>query len=206
MLKARTNNSLSSNGCHFQVLTIIQQFNSNVCFEQISRVPIHLPIYIYVSIYLSIYYQSTYLCCILLDHRMQIRNLKTVSFLKDLVSWAQNMMMSMMCFQTTACIKLFSSLLITYEVDLKRYWYCFCEKHLLVLVNSASYFPKGTLQWERFLAEVCQKCCQSVKSAKVSLVPFQPPLLLALKSSVPSNCPPSFQAFFQLHLTKICLT
>lgn len=101
---------------------------------------------------------------------------------------------------------LFSSLLTTYEVDLKRYWYCFCEKHLLVLVNSASYFPEGTLQWERFLAEVCQKCCQSVKSAKVSLVPFQPPLLLALKSSVPSNCPPLFQAFFQLHLTQICLT
>lgn len=72
-------------------------------------------------------------------------------------------------------ITLFSSLLIKYEVDLKRCWYCSCEKNLLVLVNSAWYSQKGTLQWERFLAEVCQKCCQSVKSAKVSLVPFQPP-------------------------------
>lgn len=69
----------------------------------------------------------------------------------------------------------FSSLFTKYEVDLKRCWYCPCEKHLLVLVNPAWYSQKGTLQWERFLAEDFQKCCQSVKSAKVSLVPFQPP-------------------------------
>lgn len=58
-------------------------------------------------------------------------------------------------------ITLFSSLFTKYEVGLKRCWYSFCEKHLLVLVNPAWYSQKGTMQWEMFLAslsEMLPKC------------------------------------------------